>query len=32
VNECDEMDWRIDVVTISGDQLEHLPFAIEGTD
>lgn len=32
VHELDDMDWRIDVVTISGDHIEHIPFAIEAAD
>lgn len=32
VHQLDDMDWRIDVVTISGDHIEHIPFAIEGSD
>lgn len=25
-----DADWRIDVVTIAGDHITHIPFAIEG--
>jgi putative endonuclease len=25
-----DADWRIDVVTIAGDHITHLPYAIEG--
>ena len=26
----EQCDWRIDVVTLSGDHIEHIPHAIEG--
>ncbi len=29
---CEDRDWRIDVVTISGDHIEHIPHAIEDAD
>ena len=32
IHEQGEPDWRIDVVTISGDHIEHIPYAIEGAD